>query len=328
VSTTVDHVVRPQVAEGGDRIATADRAGPDVDGPAGLTLNDCRAPGSLFDELVSLNAREAKVDPRALGVRTLLHLPRVATAGGRVSKIQIERELSRSARLLRRDAAAVLQLVPDRKFALRELTFVENFDTVTAGKLFSSLHYLRSARSGSQNFALLDPVEGRPATLCSMSPFEWKRVGNQIYSQFGIPQEAVRDISRVYSCNVAPPNAISFLLARVRDSLSCRGRNIELLVTVVDPNMGFTGSSYRAANWQRWLTIEPRPYLYCDRRYISPRQLKQRFGTTNLAELTAKHPGHRFEQSRVRLLDSLIFCCRVKGETEAVPVTLQRRLRR
>jgi hypothetical protein len=261
-------------------------------------------------------------------VRTLLHLPRVATAGGRVSKIQIERELSRSARLLRRDAAAVLQLVPDRKFALRELTFIENFDTVTAGKLFSSLHYLRSARSGSQNFALLDPVEGRPATLCSMSPFEWKRVGNQIYSQFGIPQEAVRDISRVYSCNVAPPNAISFLLARVRDSLSCRGRNIELLVTVVDPNMGFTGSSYRAANWQRWLTIEPRPYLYCDRRYISPRQLKQRFGTTNLAELTAKHPGHRFEQSRVRLLDSLIFCCRVKGETEAVPVTLQRRLRR
>jgi hypothetical protein len=328
VSTTVDHVVRSQVAGAGDCIAGPYRVRSDAYEPNGLMLSDCRAPGSLFDELVSLAAREAKVDSRALGVRTLLHLPRVATASGRVSRIQIERELSRSARLLRRDAAAVLQFVPGRRFALKELTFVENFDAITAGKVFSSLHYLRSARPGSQNFVLQDPSGGRPVTLCSMSPFEWKRVGSQIYSQFGIPKEATRDISRVYSCNVAPPNAISFLLARVRDSLGCGSSNIELLVTVVDPNMGFTGSSYRAANWQRWLTIEPRPYLYCDRRYISPRQLKQRFGTTSLAELRAKHPVHRFERSRVRLLDSIVFCCRVKGETEAVPASLQRRLRR
>ena len=30
----------------------------------------------------------------------------------------------------------------------------------------------------------------------------------------------------------------------------------DLLVTAVDPNLGFTGCSYRAANWQQWMTRE------------------------------------------------------------------------
>jgi len=291
-------------------------------------LSDCRASGSLFAQLVSFAAREANVDPRALGVRTLLHLPRVATSSGWVTKTQIERELSHSARLLRKDVMAVRHLIPDSKFALQELVFAEDFDAVTASKLFSSLHYLRSARPGSRNFALVDPTRGRPVTICSVSPLEWKQVGNQIRTQFGIPRETTWDVARVYSCDVAPPNAISFLLARVRSSLGGSGGNIDLLVTAVDPNLGFTGSSYRAANWQQWLTVQPRPYLYHDRRYASPRQLKQRFGTSNLAELKAKHPSHRFERSRTRLLDSLIFCCRINGETEAVPVGSQRRLHR
>ena len=223
---------------------------------------------------------------------------------------------------------AVKHLIPHSKFALQELIFAEDFDTVTANRLFSSLHYLRSARPGSRNFALLDPLGGRPVTMCSVSPLEWKKVGNQIYAQFGIPRETIWDVSRVYSCDVAPPNAISFLLARVRSSLGRSARNINLLVTAVDPNLGFTGSSYRAANWQCWLTVQPRPYLYHDRRYASPRQLQQKFGTSNLAELKARYPSHRFEQSRTRLLDSLIFCCRTNGRTEDIPLSSQHRLHR
>ena len=93
----------------------------------------------------------------------------------------------------------------------------------------------------------------------------------------------------------------------------------ELLVTAVDPNLGFTGSSYRAANWQQWMTVRARPYLYENGRYVSPRQLRKRYGTANLGELQAKFPGGRFQQSRVRLLDSMIYCCRVNGATGVVP---------
>ena len=43
----------------------------------------------------------------------------------------------------------------------------------------------------------------------------------------------------------------------------------DLLVTAVDPNLGFTGCSYRAANWQQWMTVKARPYLYENGRYVS-----------------------------------------------------------
>jgi hypothetical protein len=135
-------------------------------------------------------------------------------------------------------------------------------------------------------------------------------------------------VSRVYSCDAAPPNAISFLLARVRSALRRSGHDIGLLITAVDPNLGFAGSSYRAANWQQWLTVQPRPYLYHERRYATPRQLRHRFGTSNLTELQARNPGQRFEQSRARLLDSLIFCCRLSGETQDVSPQSQHRLHR
>ena len=101
----------------------------------------------------------------------------------------------------------------------------------------------------------------------------------------------------------------------------------DLLVTAVDPNLGFTGCSYRAANWQQWMTVKARPYFYENGCYVSPRQLRERYGTASLIELQAKFP-ERFQQSRVRLLDSMIYCCNVNGETEVVLAQHRRRLHR
>jgi hypothetical protein len=154
------------------------------------------------------------------------------------------------------------------------------------------------------------------------------RVGRQLQTQFGVPLGAAWDVSRVYSFDVAPPNAISFLLAKVRQVIRREIPAVQLLTTAVDPNLGFVGASYRAANWQRWMSIEARPYLYVNGVYASPRQLRIRFGGANLVDLRAAHPRGRFEQSRAKLLDSVIYCCRIRGETEAIPADDQRRLRR
>ena len=101
----------------------------------------------------------------------------------------------------------------------------------------------------------------------------------------------------------------------------------DLLVTAVDPNLGFTGCSYRAANWQQWMTVKARPYFYENGCYVSPRQLRERYGTASLIELKAKFP-ERFQQSRVRLLDSMIYCCSLNGETRVVLAQERRRLHR
>jgi hypothetical protein len=284
-----------------------------------------RAPG--FADLLTDAARRHGVPSRALSVRTLLHLPRLARPNGTASRPQVIAELNRNAARLRRDQRDIEALIPKDKFDLTDLRFVR-VPSSDADQIFSNLHYLRSARAGSLNFALVDPVNMLPVTLCSVSPLEWMKVGRQLQTQFDVPMQAVWDVSRVYSFDVAPVNAISYLLAKVRQVIRREVPGVQLLTTAVDPNLGFTGSSYRAANWQEWMSIEARPYLYVDSVYASPRQLRTRFGGANLSELRKANPGGRFEQSRAKLLDSLIFCCRVKGETEPVPVANRRRLRR
>src|SRR5215469_5486411 len=58
-----------------------------------LLLTECCTPGSAFAGLVAATAERHGVDHRALSVRTLLHLPRVATGRGYVSRTQVDREL-------------------------------------------------------------------------------------------------------------------------------------------------------------------------------------------------------------------------------------------
>jgi hypothetical protein len=271
--------------------------------------------------------RRHGVPSRALSVRTLLHLPRLARANGMIGRGAVIAELNRNAVRLRHDQRAIEDLIPKDKYPLSDLRFVR-LGNSEADQIFSRLHYLRSARAGSVNFALVDPVNKLPVTLCSVSPLEWMRVGRQLQTQFGVSLGAAWDVSRVYSFDVAPANAISFLLSKVRQVIRREIPSVELLTTAVDPNLGFVGASYRAANWQQWMSIQARPYLYVDGIYASPRQLRTRFGGANLVELRAANPRGRFEQSRAKLLDSVIYCCRLRGETEPVPEDDQRRLRR
>ena len=59
------------------------------------------------------------------------------------------------------------------------------------------------------------------------------------------------------------------------------------------------------------MTVKARLYLYENRRYVSPRQLRERYGTANLTVLQDKYPN-RFRMSGAALLDSMIYGCCVK----------------
>jgi hypothetical protein len=299
---------------GGSGIMTTSQAVA-AEASARLALRECCLPGSEFAEAAGDIAGRKELDHRALSVRTLLHLPRVANARGYVSRTQVDREFFFTGRQLRKDMNAARAMISAGQPELGELEFTV-IPQAQAEAIFSKLHYLRSGRPNSLNFALLDRGDRLPITLCSVSPLEWQRIASQIQLRFEVPAHKIWDISRVYSRNGAPPNAISYLLSRVRSALRQSDHNIELFITAVDTNLGFLGSSYRAANWQQWFTVQARPYLYYERRYISPRQLRQEFGTSSLTELQLKYPDRRFEQSRARLMDSKIFCCRLNGPTE------------
>jgi hypothetical protein len=293
-----------------------------------ISLEECRSLGraSFFGELVTRTARRVDVEPRALVVRALLHLPRVASQNGWMTRREVEQELEIIGDRLRLDVLAARAHVPHEKFALCELAF-EKIDSSRALPVLTLLHYLQSARPGSLYFALVDPIGRLPVTLCGVSPLEWKRVASRISAQFDIPPGGVWDVSRVYSIDGAPPNAISALLSRVRTYMRRHMSTVDLLVTAVDPNLGFTGGSYRAANWQQWMTVSARPYLYENGHYVSPRQLRERYGTGSLDELQIRFPGI-FQKSKVRLLDSMIFCSNINEKTKVVPAHEMRRLHR
>jgi hypothetical protein len=292
-----------------------------------LYLDDCRSlsQSSRFAALAAETARRVGVEPRALAVRTLLQLPRIASYAGSMTKWQVQRELRIAAERLRRDVQVATRHVAVGRFALKDLSF-EEIDASRALPVLTLLHYLRSARPGSRYFALLDPIQGLPVTVCSVSPLAWRCVATQI-RRFDIDPERTWDLSRVFSIDNAPRNAISTLLSRVRLYLRQHMPDVELLVTAVDPNLGFTGCSYRASNWQQWMTVRARPYLYENGCYVSPRQLRERYGSSNLVDLRAQYPS-RFERSRAPLLDSMIYCCKISGETQAVLDENMTRLRR
>ena len=87
---------------GGTGTVTTPQATPRA-APARLALSECCAPGSVFADLAADAARRRDLDHRALSVRTLLHLPRVANSRGYVSRAQVDSELFFTGRQLRKD---------------------------------------------------------------------------------------------------------------------------------------------------------------------------------------------------------------------------------
>ena len=55
-------------------------------------------------------------------------------------------------------------------------------------------------------------------------------------------------ISRVFAFDWAPRKLISDLLARTERSHLAVHEDVRILLTYLNPSMGFTGASYRAAN--------------------------------------------------------------------------------
>jgi hypothetical protein len=261
---------------------------------------------------VAETAKELQVEPRALAVRTLLHLPRLADVRGHLPRETVAAELQRQGRRLHHDLDAVgRSRFPVLLPPLSSLQFGAVAPSI-AELVFSRLHYLRSARPGSLNFGLLHPSAEIPVALCSVTPYDWRKAGSEVRTFLRIKeQDEIWDVSRVYCCDGAPPNAISYLLARVRQNLRSGHLSARILATRVDPNLGFTGASYRADNWQLAARMRRRPYLYLDGWYVSPRQLRDACGTSNVSELQRALPRSVFTQSRVGLLDSMIFCYRL-----------------
>jgi hypothetical protein len=208
---------------------------------------------------------------RPLHLQALLQLPRVADEQGEIGLSDAEDVLV--------DVAAELPptpawLVPAVEPSPRALGFhpVELSEVTDARWKF---HYLHSPRESGRAYALTTRG-GRMVAFCVSSPMDVPKLEDLLLIAGVSPGAMARVVSRVFAFELAPRNSISYLLARSAQEEKNLG--VTELMTYVNPNMGFTGSSYRASGW-RLIGDEPgTKYRYLDERYVTDRALHLMFG--------------------------------------------------
>jgi len=230
---------------------------------------------------------------RRLAARVLLHLPRLADENGFLGAEEAESEVQRLAEL---DVPAPTWLgEPDRiPRSPLELDLIE-LETERARLLHQRFHYLRSYRPGLH---LAGSIDGHVAALLTFSDLDLDPIRAMLPASAGTA--SARVLSRVYTAAWAPRNSLSRLLALAARELRARDPELGLLLTYLNPGIGFDGASYKAANWQLFGRELATRYAYLDADYVTDRELTRRFGTSDAATLE-RILGSRIGFSRMPL---------------------------
>jgi hypothetical protein len=108
-----------------------------------------------------------------------------------------------------------------------------------------------------------------PMALATLSVLDVKHL-QALMERGGCGAEAMI-LSRVYCFEHAPRNCISYLLGRISNWLRGNLPDVRILFTYVNPNLGFSGVSYRASNWKE-VGEKAISYRYLGENYASARQ--------------------------------------------------------
>jgi hypothetical protein len=250
-------------------------------------------------------ARAMRRPSRPLQLQALLQLPRLADRDGTV-------EATDAHALLR---ALGTEIPPDLEWMAgitegspTALEFRANVPPDQARDVMNRFHYLRSPRTDACVYGLFTPA-GRLAVVCTVSSLDVPRLAELVCADGASPASA-RVVSRVFAFEDAPKNSISYLLARVSRAEHLAG--VIELVTYVNPNLGFTGASYRASGWRLLGEERGTAYRYLDGRYITDRELARRFGPHDDGAYRSLL-GPRFSVTAMPLLPLLIFGCGTRG---------------
>lgn len=225
---------------------------------------------------------------RDMLLQSLLHLPRIAACDGTVDADEAIAEIKRL-RALRAGELAPLRMLaqpPTIAPKLHDLE-IDVIDAADAEPILGNFHYLRSFRSDSVTVGAT--YEGRVVTLCSISPLDLPLVAKRLPVD-GPAEVAV--VSRVFAFDWAPRNVVSYLFARMEKARVVRGNNVRLLMTYLNPNLGFSGASYRAANWVPLGREVGTRYAYLNARYITDRQVARLSATDQARVQYSKMPLH------------------------------------
>jgi hypothetical protein len=281
-------------------------------------LENCKRVGLMMEANASsslLRTRERGIDDRDVLRQLLLHLPRYGeldtVTPSRISEIceWCARDLIQ----LRSDPRDLLLAPVHNKVPLADTTF-DRIDSEAASALIHRYHYLQSPRTDAIAYGLLCAEEAKESVvaLATVSPFDLLTAVPALPD--GVTQDEVAVISRVLAFPKTPPNAISFLLRNLYSELKSRSK-ITLLLSYINPNLGFGGASLKSSGWWR-MAYELKPYyLYLDGHYVTERTCIRTYGTSRFSELQGMLEG-RIARSIGKLSPLILYAFHLrKNET-------------
>lgn len=226
--------------------------------------------------------------------RLLLHLPRLAS-----DRLADPHTLSDESR---RIAAQVSSRRAELGADLRAPRGVRDVRELVLGavardvalEIHRTLHYLESPREGL-HFGLYSRAGEHPANLhalFTLSPLDVPHLIQRLPD--GIASSGALVLSRLFAFAGAPANTLSFGLSLLARTLSRTMPGIRLLLTYLNPNLGFTGGAYRAANWVGFGTESKQGYLYRNGLYVTEREALAHSSESQRA-------GYVMERSRLGL---------------------------
>lgn len=166
----------------------------------------------------------------------------------------------------------------------------------------TNFHYLSSPRPDAIHLGLGDSTA--PTCLMSFSPFDLEHLTGLLPG--GVRPENVLVLSRQVTVGDVPRNTWTFAFGRACRWLREHRPGVRMVLTYLDPNLGFRGASYRAANWTL-LGQEPKGrYVFVDGVPVPNRELIRLHGTARFDYLQALL-GSRTERTTIALQPLSVF---------------------
>src|SRR5437660_2531916 len=187
--------------------------------------------------------------------RTLLQLPKFSQSQQDDSSI-VFGEIERIASRIRasREKATISPQTNQRLSKQTSLKWKDVPENI-AKVIHEDYHYLGFHRRNSTYKGLYsnegEPDGTFPSSLVTVSPFDLYHLTPRLPA--GVRPENVLVVSRIYSFDWAPRNSTSFLLSSLTEWLRKNRPSVRMLMTYLNPNVGFNGASLRASNWTLFL---------------------------------------------------------------------------
>jgi hypothetical protein len=266
-------------------------------------------------EAMQSSEHAARTDWRNLLRQLLLHLPRFSYEELEHTPT-LRAEIDRlSKKILERNIPSLPSEHPLQTAGIQlRCTQLIELQASLACDLHRTHHYLGSPRSDGIHLGLYtatSPSDRHTLTgAVTLSALDIPHIRSSLPSN--ICADEVLVVSRLLGLRGAPPNAMSYLLGRTFDWVRTRRPDVKLLLTYLNPNLGFCGTVYRATNWLLFGREHKQHYLYLDGDYVTDRAMITAHKTNAWVELR-NILGSRLSRSVVPLRPMDIYYYSMKG---------------